>query len=187
MKLFKQHVKFICFILLTLYLFYLQDWLPNNKSAISVLDFLGPRELADFLLNLLKNDSEYEQYLVHKIGKQQKRLTNTRLLDILKKRSVEELHNFGNYVEKFECFICGKVQNTRTKKEISIVSKKHYDCPLPKNPLSGKIDKQNFWVNQWNIEKCGAKILEYYVLNNITIDIKKYDNEKLELYNKNDC
>ncbi|KAK2580866.1 hypothetical protein KPH14_005940 [Odynerus spinipes] len=164
-----------------------KDWLPNNKSAISVLDFLEPKDLANYLLDLLKNDTEYEQYLVHKIGKQQERLTNKRLSDVLRKRSVKESHNFGNYVEDFECFICEKVQNTQTKEEISIVSKKHYDCPLPKNPLSGKIDEHDFWVNQWNIEKCGAKVLEHYILNNITMHIEKYNHEKFQLYNKNGC
>ncbi|XP_047367397.1 alpha-(1,3)-fucosyltransferase 10 [Vespa velutina] len=164
-----------------------KDWLPNNKSAISVLDFSEPKELANFLFHLLNNDIEYERYLIHKIGREEERLTNKRLLDVLKKKSTKDAHNFGYYVEEYECFVCKQIHNTQIKEEISIVSKKHYDCPLPINLLSGKADENNFWVNQWNLEKCGAKLLEHYVLNNITIDIKKYDIEKFELYNKNNC
>lgn len=109
------------------------------------------------------------------------------MLDVLQKKSTSDRYNFGYYVEEYECFVCKQIHNTQIKGETSIVSKEHYDCPLPINLLSGKIDENNFWVNQWNLEKCSAKLLEHYVLNNITIDIEKYNDEKFELYNKNDC
>ncbi|XP_043488050.1 alpha-(1,3)-fucosyltransferase 10 [Polistes fuscatus] len=165
-----------------------KDWLPNNMSAISVLDFDKPKELADFLLNLLNNDIEYERYLIHKIGREEERLTNNRLLNVLKKIPAKEMHYFGYYVEDFECFVCKQIHhNTQTNNETSIITEKHYDCPLPIDLLSGKVNPNNFWVYQWNLEKCGAKLLQHYVLNNLTIDIEKFNNETFELYSKNDC
>ncbi|XP_015186442.1 PREDICTED: alpha-(1,3)-fucosyltransferase 10 [Polistes dominula] len=164
-----------------------KDWLPNNMSAISVLDFDKPKELADYLLRLLNNDMEYEKYLIHKIGKEEERLTNDQLLNVLNKIPAKEMHHFGYYVEDFECYVCKQIHNIQINNETSIITKKHYDCPLPIDLLSGNVNENNFWVSQWNLEKCVAKLLQHYVLNNLTIVIEQFHNETFLLYNKNDC
>ncbi|XP_011173595.2 alpha-(1,3)-fucosyltransferase 10 isoform X2 [Solenopsis invicta] len=161
-----------------------KDWLPNNKSAISILDFAGPIELANFLHSLLRNDSAYEEYLSHKLNEH---ITNSELLHALKKRATKT-NEFGNYMEKFECFVCEQIQkNNRELKEINIVTKKQYNCSLPRDPVTGEINKRNWWTQQWNIEKCGAKLLTRYITNNISININYFNEQKMNMYDKNEC
>lgn len=165
---------------------FFKDWLPNDKSAISILDFAGPVMLATFLHELLRNSSAYEDYLSHKLNKHEHRVTNKRLLHVLEKRSSRVPNEFGNYVGEFECFVCEQVQNTH-KSKISIVTRRQYDCPVPKDPITGKSSKRNWWMEQWNIEKCGAKLLHHYVTNNISIDINHFNEQKMNMYENDKC
>ncbi|XP_017892507.1 alpha-(1,3)-fucosyltransferase 10 [Ceratina calcarata] len=160
-----------------------KDWLPNNESAISVHDFEGPASLAKFLQNLSDNEVEYDKYLSHKLIDNYK-IDNERLRKALNRREQWSSNEFVNYVEEFECFVCEHVQMTEATK---IVEKKHYDCPLPENPLTNKLDDSNWWTQQWILEKCGAKILTHHVRNNFTIDIGNFENDKYKLYDKNEC
>ncbi|KAM0725366.1 Alpha-(1,3)-fucosyltransferase 10 [Formica fusca] len=163
-----------------------KDWLPNNKSAISILDFTGPTTLSEFLHKLVRNDSAYEEYLSHKLNEREYRVTNSALLRALERRSTAIPHEFGNYVEEFECLICEQIHNNRESK-IHTVTKKQYDCPLPTDPITGGISKRNWWIEQWNIEKCGAKLLAHYITNNISINIKYFNEQKMNMYDNNEC
>ncbi|XP_024938355.1 alpha-(1,3)-fucosyltransferase 10 isoform X2 [Cephus cinctus] len=160
-----------------------KDWLPNNQSAISVLDFKNPKDLAAFLLKLANNEADYQEYLNHKLLDRDNRITNDRLLKALQSRPKGYANDFGNYVQAFECFVCRKVHNSQR----SLMTSKQYSCPLPTNPLTGKINHGNVWVDQWNIEKCGAKLLAHFVSNNKSIDIKQFNNEQFRMYNKAEC
>ncbi|KYM76750.1 Alpha-(1,3)-fucosyltransferase B [Atta colombica] len=164
-----------------------KDWLPNNKSAISILDFTSPIELAHFLHNLLKNDSAYEEYLSHKLNKRENRVTNSKLLRALEKRQMGIPNDFGNYMEEFECFVCERIQKNSYELKKSIVTKRQYNCSLPRDPITGEINKRNWWTEQWNIEKCGAKLLSHYITNNISINIKHFDEQKITMYDNNEC
>ncbi|KAG7199878.1 hypothetical protein KM043_014327 [Ampulex compressa] len=73
-----------------------QDWLPNNKSAISVVDFSGPEALAEFLYPLLCNDTEYERYLSHKLSPADHRISNSFLLEELKEQPHKD---FGEEID----------------------------------------------------------------------------------------
>ncbi|XP_070159272.1 alpha-(1,3)-fucosyltransferase 10 isoform X2 [Polyergus mexicanus] len=163
-----------------------KDWLPNNKSAISILDFTDPTTLSKFLHKLVRNDSAYEEYLSHKLNEREYRVTNSALLHALERRSTAIPHEFGNYVEEFECLICEQIHNNRESK-IHTVTKKQYDCPLPTDPITGGISKRNWWIEQWNIEKCGAKLLAHYITNNISINIKYFNEQKMNMYDNNKC
>ncbi|KAL6426326.1 hypothetical protein ACFW04_009092 [Cataglyphis niger] len=162
-----------------------KDWLPNNKSAISILDFSGPRALSEFLHKLVRNDSAYEEYLSHKLNEREYRVTNSALLRAFERRSAIP-HEFGNYVEEFECLICEQIHNNRESK-IRMVTKKQYNCPLPTDPITGETNKRNWWIEQWNIEKCGAKLLTHYITNNISINIKYFNEQKMNMYDNNEC
>ncbi|KAG5332657.1 FUCTB fucosyltransferase, partial [Acromyrmex heyeri] len=165
-----------------------KDWLPNNKSAISILDFTSPIKLAHFLHNLLKNDSAYEEYLSHKLNlKRENRVTNSKLLHALEKRQTGIPNDFGNYMEEFECFVCERIQKNSYELKKSIVTKRQYNCSLPRDPITGEINKRNWWTEQWNIEKCGAKLLSHYITNNISINIKHFDEQKMTMYDNNEC
>ncbi|XP_031369673.1 alpha-(1,3)-fucosyltransferase 10 isoform X2 [Apis dorsata] len=160
-----------------------KDWLPNNMSAISILDFKDPISLANFLYNLSNNEIEYNKYLSHKLIDNYD-IHNERLKKALKKNKKWLSNEFGNYVEEFECYVC---KNIHTKKKRKIINKKHYNCPLPKNPLTNKIDYSNSWTRQWILEKCSAKILNYYLQNNLTINMENFERDKIKLYDRNEC
>lgn len=152
-------------------------------SAISVREFKDPKSLANFLQKLVLNETEYDKYLSHKLSNNYE-IHNERLKKAFEKNTTWFRNEFGNYVEEFECFICENIQKQRKKK---VVDKEHYDCPLPINPLTNEVDHNNWWVKQWIVEKCGAKVLTYYLQNNLTINMENFEKEKLELYDKNNC
>lgn len=134
---------------------------------------------------LLKNDSAYEEYLSHKLREGEYRVTNDKLLRALEKRPTGISHEFESYVEEFECFVCEQVQDDRESEKI--VTRRQYNCPLPRDPVTGEIGKHNWWINQWNIDKCGAKLLAHYIVNNIDIDMKKFHKQKMNMYDNNEC
>lgn len=134
----------------------------------------------------MKNDSAYEEYLAHKLNEREYRVTNSALLRALERRSMTLPYEFGNYMEEFECFICKQIQNNCESK-IRKVTRKQYDCPLPRDPITGGISKRNWWIDQWNIEKCGAKLLAHYITNNISINIKHFNEQKMNMYDNNEC
>ena len=154
-------------------------------SAISVLDFKDPRTLANFLLDLSRNETEYDKYLSHKLVDNYE-IANRRLKETLEQKQNWFRNGFGNYVDEFECLVCEDVQKAN-KQEIKIVDRKHYDCPLPKNPLTSETDHDNWWTKKWLLEKCGAKLLAHYLKNNLTINIEKFENAKIKLYGEKKC
>lgn len=134
----------------------------------------------------MENDSAYEEYLSHKLGKREYRVTNDRLLYSLEKRPAGTSNEFRNYVEAFECFICEQVQNNHVS-QMDIVTKRQYDCPLPRDPVTSETGKHNWWIDTWNVEKCGAKLLAHYVANNINFDINRFDEQKMQMYDNGEC
>ncbi|KAL0125304.1 hypothetical protein PUN28_004436 [Cardiocondyla obscurior] len=164
-----------------------KDWLPNNKSAISILDFASPAELAKLLHNLLKNNSAYEEYLSHKLDKHNNRVTNSKFLHVLETRPKKDSNQFVDYMEEFECFVCKKIHKDNHELETRMVTKKQYDCSVPRDPITGEINKRNWWMEQWNIEKCAAKLLTRYITSNISIDIKHFDDQKINMYDNDEC
>lgn len=87
-------------------------------------------------------------------------------------------------MEQFECFVCQQIHYSR--ESAAILTKRQYNCPLPRDPVTGEIG-QHWWINQWIIEKCGAKLLANYVANNISIDINNFDEQKMNMYDNNEC
>ncbi|XP_076665647.1 alpha-(1,3)-fucosyltransferase 10 isoform X2 [Andrena cerasifolii] len=162
-----------------------KDWLPNDMSAISVLDFKDPRTLATFLLDLSRNETAYDKYLSHKLVDNYE-IANRRLKETLEQKQNWLRNGFGNYVDEFECLVCEDVQKAN-KQEIKIVDRKHYDCPLPKNPLTSETDRDNWWTKKWLLEKCGAKLLAHYLKNNLTINREKFEDDKIKLHDEKKC
>ncbi|XP_076378421.1 alpha-(1,3)-fucosyltransferase 10 isoform X2 [Megalopta genalis] len=161
-----------------------RDWLPNNMSAISVLDFKDPKSLANFLNNLTNNETEYNKYLSHKLIDNYE-VENQKLKNAFNRNNEWSRTEFGNYVDEFECLVCESVQ--QADQPTKMVSSEHYDCPLPRNPITNEIDHTNWWTEQWVIEKCGAKILMHNLKNNLTINIEKFNADKMKLYVSKQC
>lgn len=135
----------------------------------------------------MKNDSAYEEYLSHKLGKREYRVTNNRLLHSLERRPTRVSNEFENYVEAFECFVCESRMRNNRKSQTDTVTKQQYNCSLPRDPVTGEIDKRNWWLGQWNIEKCGAKLLAHYATNNISFDTNYFNEQKMYMYDNDEC
>ncbi|XP_046752653.1 alpha-(1,3)-fucosyltransferase 10 [Diprion similis] len=162
-----------------------KDWLPNKNSAVSVRDFAGPKELANFLLLLATDESRYREYISHKISRNlNERITNPRLRNALRNRDKSVPNEFGNYVQSFECLVC---QRSFDNANSYIVNKEHYNCPLPVNPLTNTVDRSNFWVDEFIVGRCKAKLLAQLVLRNISIDRESFHQQLLTFNPERDC
>ena len=105
-----------------------QDWLPDKKSGIIVNDFSSPKELAEFLLSLDKDDEKYEEYLKWK----KDGITNQYLLKHIKERPWGD-DKMINYIDRFECAACDKVFEMKEAEENSqpfslVADHSHYNC-----------------------------------------------------------
>ena len=91
-----------------------KDWMPDNKSMISIDDFASPKDLADYIKYLDANDEAYEKYLLYK---KDGGVTNSFLKEHLRKREwgVNEPPKPG-MLEGFECYLCDQV-SARLAKE----------------------------------------------------------------------
>ncbi|XP_011301914.1 alpha-(1,3)-fucosyltransferase 10 isoform X2 [Fopius arisanus] len=158
-----------------------KDWLPNNSSAVAVQDFKSPKDLAEFLHQLMKNDTLYEQYLSHKLIHE---IRNDRLLENLRKRPKGLFSVFEYYLRNFECQVCEKIHRNESR----TVSKEEYNCEKPSEKFNynRKIVK-NSWIDVWNIEKCGGKLLTEYLLKNQSVKSTEFNAKKMEMHKENKC
>lgn len=95
------------------------DWLPSNKSAILVTGFAHPKDLAQYIRALDKDDREYEAFLDWKVKGE---ISNERLLAAIKERTwgVQDITK-DNYIDAFECMVCNKVwENIRRQAKVII-------------------------------------------------------------------
>ncbi|XP_018785886.1 PREDICTED: alpha-(1,3)-fucosyltransferase B-like [Bactrocera latifrons] len=101
----------------------IRDWEPYNHSTIYITDYQSPKELAKYLLELDRNDSEYVKYLQHKYN-QIMPITNQRLIEEFYVRTEETM-----FFTKFACQVLQALlaQNAKTK----MANRLHYNCPLP--------------------------------------------------------
>ena len=113
-----------------------KDIFPDNHSAIEILDFKNPKELAKYLLELNENDEEYDKYLNFK---KQGGVINKILLDLMKNREwgIDSDRDKPNYLNVFECLVCerlhenmDRVNNHQPLKKYQ-ANKDHYGCPIP--------------------------------------------------------
>ncbi|XP_049883094.1 alpha-(1,3)-fucosyltransferase B-like [Pectinophora gossypiella] len=133
----------------------IRDWLPNSKSAILLEDFPTPRLLSEHLHYLLDNDTAYEEHLEHKtLG----RISNQRLIDEIKARPYQ--NSFSSFIRHFQCFICERLHD-RDSTEVSVVTKRHYECSLPVSALTTSVNFNNVWLKI--IKKLKERVDQLYV------------------------
>lgn len=135
-----------------------QDWMPNNHSIIHVDDFKSPKDLADFIKKLDRDDKEYAKYLEFK----GKGVTNKRLLSIMENRPWGTSYEEVNYVTGFECFVCNRIHENLKRKAKGLVenkfvaSQEHYGCPKPEKynfPHSSNHDsdgQRDLWWEEYD-------------------------------------
>jgi hypothetical protein len=131
------------------------------------MDFRSPKELAQYLHAHNSDVTKYKSFLGHKLGAEGKKITNKRLIDALdaRKWGIDNDFEKGNFIEHFECFVCEQEhKKLNGKRAITFAtSKAHYNCPIPVSPLTGVQNRENWWVDQWQMGKCEARVLRHYV------------------------
>jgi len=154
----------------------IEDYLPNNKSAILIKDYKTPEEVAKVIRYLNHDDEAYEEYLQHKTHS---KIHNTWLKNQVQDRkwgvSTEQQMELGNSVKHFQCLVCNRIadnQKYSTKGFRAAVYKadsSHYGCPVPKNPLTNQVDYNDWYFQDWLRMKTTAKHLRSLVTNNVSI------------------
>ena len=129
-----------------------EDYLPNENSAVLVKDFDSAQAVAEFVLSLHSHDGQYVRYLRHKAAYNSDLsalVTNSLLREMLAERqwgvSREQQRQLGNSVAHFQCLVCQRV--ARNLKHTNIGFKPlpfdanidHYGCPIPLNPKTSKV------------------------------------------------
>ena len=152
----------------------IQDWDPSGSHPSIILAdaFESPRALAEYLLKLDSNDTEYNKFLDYK----RTGITNSRLLDHLNARNWVVDSNDGegeSFIDGFECFVCNKLherkglQDHLAKQESEtlhriIANTSHYHClsPKPFLPKYQSVDDRSdddsmMYLQHWSrMEKC---------------------------------
>lgn len=138
------------------------DWMPNDHSAILIDDFPSPKDLAEFLKSLDESDEAYARYLEFKHSRS---ITNTRLLELLETREwgVNDMSK-PNYLNGFECYVCDQ-ENARLAVERAyrkapkvnpppqpkMANNSHMGCPMP-SPGYGDVEdipSEDSWLQMW--------------------------------------
>ncbi|XP_053958687.1 alpha-(1,3)-fucosyltransferase B [Anastrepha ludens] len=101
----------------------IRDWEPHNRSAIYIYDYKNPKELAKYITELDRKDTEYVKYLHHKYN-QIKPVTNERLIDEIYLRPDME-----NIFANFACQVLQAIWAQSPKSKMA--NRMHYNCPLP--------------------------------------------------------
>ena len=113
----------------------IKDWAPTEQSIIVADDFDSPKELAEFLLKLDRDDDEYNKYLEFK----RTGVTNKRLLDHLHEREwgVDDDLKGINFIEGFQCFVCDELHRRRSEENPKplMADKSHCECPMAEPSL----------------------------------------------------
>ncbi|XP_059048592.1 alpha-(1,3)-fucosyltransferase 10 isoform X1 [Achroia grisella] len=136
----------------------IQDWLPNNKSAILIKDYPTPKAMYEYIRLLLDNDELYEEHLEHKTKSV---ITNKRILQELQQRPYQ--NDAIKTAEILECFVCRKLHEKK-KEDKYIVTKDHYNCPQPISALTLQVNPHNTWLFSWKSAKLKVEEL-YKVIN----------------------
>ena len=135
----------------------LQDWLPNEKSAIFVDDFKSPRDLANFIEELNGRDDLYNRYLLHKTAA---KVENRMLKRVITSRP---WNGFDSVVEKFECDVCLALHEPDGLRK----SVHHgFQCEPPTSMLAKRTNESNFWNAIVGMDRCRGHAVYKIVSNN---------------------
>lgn len=139
-------------------------------------------------MSLASNDSRYREYIAHKVSPNyHERITNSRLLNIFKNWDKDVPNEFGKYVSAFECLVCQRLHDKLKNPNTHIITKEHYNCPLPVSLLTNEINMNNWWVTAWKIGACQAKLLAQLSSKNTSINSQAFDDEIMKLTQETDC
>lgn len=141
----------------------IDDWAPNPNSFIKISDFATPKDLADYLHKLLRNDSLYEAHLTHKIHAE---ITNSKLLSAMDERQwgLDDLEK-GSFIDHFECYVCDQIYynhphfSAKTVYTPKIADVSHVNCLEPKTVLTNHVNENSYWLEEYEKSKAEAEVL----------------------------
>ncbi|CAF3847874.1 unnamed protein product [Rotaria magnacalcarata] len=138
-----------------------QDFLPDNHSAISMLDFTTPELLARFIHELNVNDTMYDSYRHFKLYQI---ISNDTLLVRTMSERKWGIHNDrvrGNFIHQFECLVCERVHKTRQDPTIKYQAKfDDYGCPPPTtfDKNGEKLEHSGNWYRSYEFARCQLEV-----------------------------
>ncbi|CAF0842145.1 unnamed protein product [Rotaria sordida] len=157
-----------------------QNFLPDNHSAISILDFATPADLAHYIHKLNINDTLYDFYRHFKLNRI---ISNDTLLVRTMSTRTWGIHNDrirGNFINKFECVVCERVHKTRKDSTIKYQAKfEDYGCPPPTtfDRHGKKLERTGNWYRTYVYTRCQVEVFQEL------IDQKNYSFTEKDLYN----
>jgi alpha-1,3-fucosyltransferase 10 len=94
----------------------IEEYLPHPRAAVLVKDFGSVREVAEEVLRLHGDDTQYWRHLAHKQLHARGELVPNKLLgEMLAARkwgvTNKQQHDKGNFVKHFQCLVCERVAN----------------------------------------------------------------------------
>lgn len=136
----------------------IRDWAPQN-SIIVAEDFASPKQLAEYLLFLDQNDTEYEKFLKFKT----EGIKNERLINTIKSRpySINEMEG-KNAIEGFECHVCNVIWDRKKRIDkgeepvTTIANISHLNCLTPFAAVNSLIESEGLSFWRWH-EMCSRK------------------------------
>ncbi|CAF0859212.1 unnamed protein product [Adineta steineri] len=140
-----------------------QDFLPDNHSAISILDFSTPADLARYIHELNTNDTLYDSYRQFKLTRT---ISNDTLLAQTMSKRTWGIHNDhirGNFISKLECHVCQRVHKTREDPTLKYQAKfDDYGCPSPTtfDSQGVKLERSGDWYRQYEFSRCQVNVFE---------------------------
>ncbi|XP_064653298.1 alpha-(1,3)-fucosyltransferase 10-like isoform X2 [Lineus longissimus] len=149
----------------------LQDYLPDNKSAIVLTDFKSVEDLAKHIKYLDENDKAYDEYLQFK----RRGFTNTFLNEALNKRTwgINNDRRKPSMMDELECLICRRIHENQQREADGLEPIKHiagldhYGCPVPlKFGLNFDIPQtelNDYWQGFWRDGVYEAEYLSFCV------------------------
>ncbi|XP_060619666.2 alpha-(1,3)-fucosyltransferase 10 [Anolis sagrei] len=149
-----------------------EDWLPSNKSAILVAKFSHPKDLAEYIKALDKDDKEYEAYLEWKLKGD---VSNQRLVAAITERTwgVQDIMK-DNYIDAFECMVCSRIWENSQRQAKGLLPKRwnadesHLSCPKPQTfvfsaPNAESTALREMWIPSFEQSKREARALRQLV------------------------
>jgi len=167
----------------------IDKYLPTTKSAVVVQNFSSVKDVADYVIQLNSNDQKYREYLQHKSKNQ---IENQYLKQLVEERSwgvsSQQQMELGNSVKHFQCMVCNRVaknikfssmgfSGVRYRADVS-----HYGCPIPVHPLTNKVDRNNWYVQEYFRTKYAAQIIKEISENGGVIDPVHFKQTILDMW-----
>lgn len=162
----------------------IDDWSPNPNSVIKISDFATPKELAEYLNILLRNDSMYETHLTHKLYGE---ITNPKLISAMDERQwgLDDSEK-GSFVDHFECYVCDHIYynhphlTSKTLYTPKIAEVSHTYCPEPKTVLVNNVNGDSYWLEEYEKSKTEAEVLGVSLWNNKAMGEDEYFSKVFE-------